>query len=126
MKTHRNRCRPLLLALLLLSSTDAYTSRRKKTVNISPSESTIASPHKPLQSDAIHDATNQVPRDEEHRRLSEKPNTETPEAAAVKDAVAAGDLKPTIQQLKGTIVKDDMNRGPPLASESICLVQKLV
>jgi hypothetical protein len=112
MKSYRNRCTFLLAILLSILVAEAYTSRRKK-LDIAPSESnTIASPHQPLHNT---DTAPQEPNEASgvHRRLSEKPNADHSDAATV------ADLKPTIQKIDGTIVKDDMNRGPPLASKCL-------
>lgn len=57
------------------------------------------------------------------RRRLQEADTETNDNAEETNngkatlAKAALNHSPTIQQLKGTIVKDDMNRGPPLDSE---------
>ena len=126
MKSQRigyTRCTLFILSipiLLILSNADGYTSIRKKKSNkAAPSEplrnnnNNIISPH--------YNAQQEEPSEVEHRRLSEKPNID--DTANVDTAAAAGGAKtnalsPAIQQIsKGAIVKDDLNRGPPLASE---------
>lgn len=113
MKSHRYT---LLLSLLLLTTTNGYTSRRKKT-SPTAKENTLVSPHAETAS-----------QEEEHRRLSE-PAESTVDGGYDHLLIHGKDggegnspkanMAPTIQQLKGTIVKDDMNRGPPLASEFV-------
>ena len=96
-------CIAVLLLLLAPDDTSAYTSRRKKFV---------VSPHQPPDVNHAPVQSGEVPlnKSEEHRRLGEE-----------KTAAAASDTKtnmaPTIQQLKGTVIKDNMNRGFPLESE---------
>ena len=109
MKTHKQTSQlVLLVTLLLLLPTNGYTSRRKK----SP-----PSPHYTHHTDG-----------QDHRRLTDKPDSTTGASETITHtaneahwvnnvADAKANMAPTIQQLKGTIVKDDMNRGPPLASE---------
>lgn len=122
MKSFRNTCRLLLAILLSVLHAQAYTSRRKK-VDIAPSEgTTIASPHEPLHT--AHLEPNEA--SDVHRRLSEKPNADHPDAKNAETSAIAADLKPTIQKIDGTIVKDDMNRGPPLASKYIFTYHNLL
>ena len=111
------RCTLLLTTILLLSTTDGYTSIRKKK-HKAPSE--------PLPNNIVSPHYNAHPQQEEppevkHRRLSEKPNVEDTtnvDTAAAALGVKTNVLAPAIQQIsKGAIVKDDLNRGPPLSSE---------
>ena len=89
---------------MLLTPNNAYTSHRKR-----PSVNTIISPHQP------HHEPDEVL--DEHRRLTEKPVESTDAMRHNNGHDTKTNIAPTIQQLKGTIVKDDMNRGPPLSSE---------
>ena len=108
-------CRTFLLLLLAACigiRVDGYTSKRKnRSTNNSNDVASSSS-----ASDNSRAASTL------RRRLQEA-DTETNDNAEETNngkatlAKAALNHSPTIQQLKGTIVKDDMNRGPPLDSE---------
>lgn len=75
------------------------------------------SPPPPL-ADGASNVNRETSENEEHRRLAEEKGHVDSDSGNVNGASGSKvNVAPTIQQLKGTVVKDDMNRGFPLESE---------